>query len=71
MRYNVSMATKRLQTARRTTTHDSPTAGGLSALTPQEMAEFIDPVETPEPFDVAEFIGRHPELFDDRLSQKP
>jgi hypothetical protein len=68
MRYNVSMATKRFQTARRTTAHHSPE--GLSALTPQEMVEFIDPMEMPGPLDVMEFINRHPELFDDRSSQK-
>jgi hypothetical protein len=61
------MATKRFQTARRTTAHYS--AEGLSALTPQEMAEFIDSMETPGPLDVEEFIDRHPELFDDRLPQ--
>jgi hypothetical protein len=70
MRYNVSMATKRFQTARHPAASHSPATMGLPALTPQEMAEFIDPMETPEPFDVAEFIDRHPELFDDRLSQK-
>ena len=65
------MAPKGFQTARRTTALDSPTtAEGLSALTRQEMAEFIDPIEMPGPLDVVEFIDRHPELFDDRLSHK-
>jgi hypothetical protein len=70
LRYNVSMVTKRFQTTRRTSAHDSPITEGLSALTAQEMAEFIDPIETPEPFDVVEFIDRHQELIDDRFSQK-
>jgi hypothetical protein len=62
------MATKRFQAPRRTAAHDSPATMGLSALTPQEMAEFIDSIEMPATqADIEAFIDRHHELFDDRL----
>ena len=64
MRYNVSMATKRFPTARRSAPRGSPTIGSLSALTPQEIAEFIDPWDMMPHSD--DFEHFDPGLFDDR-----
>jgi hypothetical protein len=58
------MATRRLQNAKPSAPSGSPIFGSLSALTPEEIAEFIDPCDVmPESEDFTPF---DPGLFDDR-----
>jgi hypothetical protein len=59
------MVTKRIQTSRRTTAHDSPTtAEGLSALTAEELAELVDSREDEIAAAVADCTECDPEYND-------